>query len=556
MTDHAVDLLVLGSGAAGLAAAAVGAAEGLSVLVLEKTEWLGGTSAYSAGTSWIPGHRRQPDPAADLAEARRYLDALVGDRAPRELRESYLRHGAEAIEYFERLGLGFWHSAGVVDYHPELPGSGVGRALEPHAFDARRLAGFGRVRWPIREFALFGGTLTVRRREADQLLKVFDGSVRAMALALRLGARWLFDRLRHPRGTRLTMGNGLVAALYDQLTRHSGNVWFTARTTELTTDASGRVTGAVVSHRGRPVRVTARRGVVLAGGGFPANPDLRAEHLPSPTPQFTPAAEGATGDTIALARSVGGALAEPRDDNAMWFPSSIGRRPDGSTAVFPHIWDRAKPGIVAVNAAGRRFVDESVSYHRFVRAMYAADAIPAWLVLDAHTVKRYGLGMIRPHARRGIRRRHIEDGYLHIGQTIEELAEVIGVDPDGLKRTVLATNDSARTGVDEEFGKGDSPYGRQYGDQVHRPNVNLGAIEKPPFSAIAVVPTPLATTMGLRIDANAQVLTEHGDPVRGLYACGNDAMSMTASEYAGAGCQIGAGLVFGYLAARHVRRSS
>ncbi|MEV6647523.1 FAD-dependent oxidoreductase [Amycolatopsis sp. NPDC051371] len=557
MTDHAVDLLVLGSGAAGLAVAVVGAAEGLSVLVLEKTEWLGGTSAYSAGTSWIPGHRHQPDPAADVAEARRYLDALVGDRAPRELRESYLRHGPEAIEYFERLGLGFWHSASVVDYHPDLPGSGIGRALEPHTFDARRFAHFGRVRWPIPEFALFGGTLMVRRREADQLVKVFDGSARATALALRLGARWAFDRLRHRRGTRLTMGNALVTALYEQLTRRSGNVWFTARTTELTTDPSGRVTGAVVSHRGRVVRVAARRGVVLAGGGFPANPDLREEYLPSPTPQFTPAAEGATGDTLALARSVGGVLAEPRDDNALWFPSSLGRRPNGSTAVFPHIWDRAKPGIVAVNAAGRRFVDESVSYHRFVRAMYATqDAVPAWLVVDAHTLKRYGLGMIRPHAREGVLRRYLEGGYLHNGQTIEELAEAISVDPDGLKKTVVATNRSARTGVDEELGKGESPYGRQYGDQAHRPNVNLGAIEKPPFYAIAVVPTPLATTLGLRINANAQVLTEHGDPVRGLYACGNDATSMAASEYPGAGCQIGAGLVFGYLAAHHVCRSS
>ncbi|OXM68226.1 FAD-dependent oxidoreductase [Amycolatopsis vastitatis] len=553
MTDHPVDLLVLGSGAAGLAAAVAGAAEGLSVLVLEKTEWLGGTSAYSAGTSWIPGHRHQPDPAADLAEARRYLDALVGDRAPRELRESYLRHGPEAIEYFERLGLRFWHSAHVVDYHPDLPGSGVGRALEPHTFDARRLAHFGRVRWPIPEFALFGGTLMVRRREADRLLKVFDGSVRATALALRLGARWVVDRLRHPRGTRLTMGNALVAALYDQLTRRSGGVWFTARTTELTTDAPGRVTGAVVSHRGRLVQVTARRGVVLAGGGFPANPDLRAEHLPSPTPQFTPAAEGATGDTIALARSVGGVLAEPRDDNALWFPSSLGRRKDGSTAVFPHIWDRAKPGIVAVDAAGRRFVDESVSYHRFVRAMYAADAIPAWLVLDARTLRRYGLGMIRPHARRAVLRRYRDQGYLHTADTFEDLAMRTGVDAAGLKRTIAATNRSARTGIDEEFGKGESPYGRQYGDPAHRPHVNLGSIEQPPFSAIEVVPTPLATALGLCTSPDAEVLSASGDPVRGLYACGNDASSMTASEYPGAGCQIGAGLVFGYLAAQHAR---
>ncbi|MEB3963160.1 FAD-binding protein [Streptomyces kunmingensis] len=566
MTDHwhhETDLLVLGSGAGGLGAAVVGAQEGLRVLVLEKTEWLGGTTAYSAGTAWIPGHRHQPDPAADTEAARQYLDALIQDRAPRALREKYLAHGPKVLDYLEKqLGVGFRHSRTVVDYHPEIPGYGVGRALEPHTFDGRRLGRthFARIRRPVLEFALFRGTLMVRRAEADELLGIFRGSARGIGVALRLGLRWAGDRAAgRPRGTRLTMGNALVAHLYHQLLRRRGEVWFTARTTELITDHTGRVVGAAVSHRGRAVRVTARRGVVLATGGFPADAALRAAHLPTPTPQFTPAAESATGDSLALARAVGGASGAPHDDNALWFPSSIGRRRDGSTAVFPHIWDRGRPGIIAVDAAGRRFTDESVSYHRFVRAMYTGHirtpSIPAWLVTDSHTLARYGLGMVRPHTLGPFLKRHISSGYLRTGRTLQDLAAITGIDARGLAATVADSNRAAYKGAEDPFGKGESPYGRQYGDPDHIPNVNLGPIEKGPFYAIEVVPTPLATSLGLRTNTDAQVLGDDDVPVPGLYACGNDAHSMAASEYPGPGCQIGSALVFGYLAARHAARS-
>ncbi|MEV6917968.1 FAD-dependent oxidoreductase [Amycolatopsis sp. NPDC051106] len=519
--DHETDLLVLGAGAAGLTAALVAAGEGLSTLVAEKSEWVGGTTARSAGTVWVPGHRQLADPRADLAEAARYLDALVGDRGRRDLRTAYLRHAPEALDRLRQLGIGFRHTAGAADYHPEVPGAGVGRALEPEPFDGRRLGrrAFGRIRRPVREFTLLGGTLMLRRAEADQLAAVFAGdTVRAAATAARLGLRWLLDRVGgYPRGTRLTMGNALVAALYERLRATSADVWFTAHADELIAGERGRVEGAVVHRRGTVSRVRALRGVVLACGGFAANPALRARYLPEPVAQFTPAVPEATGDGLRLAQAAGGALGAPRDDNAMWFPGSLGRRRDGSTAVFPHIWDRAQPGVVAVDRGGRRFVDESVSYHRFVRAMYAATpgpAVPAWLVTDAAALRKYGLGMVRPYLPGAALRRHLDDGYLRSGRTGRELAAAIGVDPEALEHTVAARG-------------------------------------RPPFYAVAVFPTPLATTLGVQTDSCARVLTRTGEPVPGLYACGDDAHSITASEYPGPGCRIGAAVTFGYLAARH-----
>lgn len=552
--DLDVDLMVVGTGAAGLSAATTAANEGLETLVLEKTEYLGGTTAYSAGTTWAPGnrHQRAAGELGERAAASGYLDRLVGDKAPRELRETYLDRTPEMIDYYHELGARFLHSKTVVDYHPEIEGAGVGRALEPEPFDGRALGrtDFRRVRPPVPEFALFGGTLMVRRAEVNQLLELFRWSPRAAVLALRLGVRWFFDRIRYPRGTRLTMGNALVARLFHLLQQRGGRVRFNSTAKELIVE-EGRVVGAIVESEGRELRVRTRRGIVLAGGGFSASREWRERELPHPAPQFTRAAEGSTGDSIQLALAAGGTLGPDHGDNAFWFPSSIGRRGDGSLVVFPHIWDRAKPGIVAVQAAGTRFTDESVSYHRFVRAMYAvgAPAVPAWLVIDSAALREYGLGMIRPHTPKPALDRYVREGYIHRAQSIRALAAAIGVDPEGLAETVSANNRAAKTGRDEEFGKGTSAFGHQYGDARHRPNVNLGPIDRAPFYALAVVPTPLGTARGLRTDARARVLDGSGRPVAGLYACGNDADSPMASEYPGAGCQVGAGLTFGYIAA-------
>jgi succinate dehydrogenase/fumarate reductase flavoprotein subunit len=315
---------------------------------------------------------------------------------------------------------------------------------------------------------------------------------------------------------------------------------------------NGRVGGLIVERNGAAVRVCARRGVVLAGGGFPANPAMRERYLPQPVAVHTAAFEGCTGETLQLALRAGAALGKEGEDNALWFPSSIGKRKDGSTIVYPHIvLDRSKPGLVAVNAAGRRFVDEAVSYHQFVRAMYRAHrnapCIPAMLVCDRRFVWKYGLGMIRPMT--PVLKSYLDNGYLQVGDSIEALAKKIGVDPKGLAETVMKHNEYAKTGVDTEFGKGGNAYDQGNGDPDNLPNPCLGTIKEAPFYAIAVFPTPLGTSLGLRTNEHAEVCDASGQAIPGLYACGNDMHSVMGGEYPGAGAQLGPAMTFGYVAA-------
>ena len=554
--DETFDVVVVGAGAGGMTAALVSSLQGMRTLLLEKSAQIGGTMARSSGTVWIPNnmHQKRLNPADDSAAARIYLDALVGDQADRSLRDAFIDAGPAMIAYLDaHSNVRFQAYPHSPDYRQDLPGAASGgRPLEPLPFDGRTLGQhFDRLSWPLPEFMLFGGMM-VTRGEAARLLQVAT-PLRAFLLGARLVARFCADRLRYPRGTRLVLGNALAARLFHDLRRRDVPIWTCALTRRLVLDG-GRVRGLIVETDRGERRVQVSGGVILAGGGFPASRAMRQQYLPQPVPEHTPACASCVGETIALAQEIGAAIGPPGDDNAFWFPSSITARADGSTVVYPHIaLDRSKPGLVAVNSAGRRFVNEASSYHEFTRAMYRSHrsvaTIPAVLVCDRRFVWKYGLGMIRPWTLS--LKAYIDKGYLHVGDTIEDLARDVGVDPRGLAETIEAANTSARTGVDAEFGKGGNIYDRCNGDATHAPNPCLGPIAARPFCAVKVFPTPLGTSLGVRTNTVGMVLDTAARPIRGLYACGNDMQSIMGGEYPGPGAQIGVAMTFGYLAAKH-----
>lgn len=555
--DHEVDVLVMGAGCGGLAAAVYAAEAGLSVLVCEKSAQVGGTTAMSGGTVWVPGTGlSQRDGVPDSVEAGRvYLTGEIGNYARPEMIEAFLESGNEAITFLEtRTDVTFRAAAHHPDYHPDREGAALGgRALLPRPFDGRLLGrDFALVRPPMPEFLAIGGMM-VGREEIPHLVRPFS-SFASLRMTLRLVGRHLMDRLRgYPRGTRLLMGNALIGRLLLSARKRSVDVRTGSEVTALVT-GEGRVSGAVIKSGNGTQRIGARKGVILATGGFGASAAWRERLMAGLGVQHAVTFAGATGDGMDVAVAAGAAIDAHHASPGFWMPASVMQRRDGSTAVFPHIRDRAKPGLIAVNADGRRFVNEANSYQDFVTAMFnsraASPTIPAWLVCDRRFVREYGLGLIRPVWQR--LQPYIASGYLTRADTIEELATRIGVNPRGLAEQVASHNRFAQTGIDEEFGKGSTALNRHNGDRAIKPNPCLYPIARPPYFAVPVYPAPLGTSAGLATDADARVLNGEGAPIQGLYAVGNDMSSMMQGFYPGPGITLGPAIVFAFRAVQRL----
>lgn len=555
---HEYDVLVVGTGASGMSAAVTAAHNGLKVLVVEKMPVYGGTTARSGGWLWVPGTHLAKEQGIEEPKgaARAYLQDQAGSHFDAERVDAFVENGPKAIDFFTRNTCVQFDMPPVFpDYHAEAPGGLVGgRSMVTRPFDGRALG--ERVKllaMPIPELTVFGMMLG-SGKELWHFLRAFK-SLESFVFVLRRFGKHLVDVLVHGRGMTLTNGNALAGRLAKAAMDLHVPVWLSAPVKQLIVEGD-RVVGARIERDGHSVEVRASQGVVLACGGFPHDVERRKAlfpHAPTGTEHYTPSPTSNTGDGLRLGEAVGGWVDPTIPNAAAWCPTSVVPRKDGTHGVMPHFIDRAKPGVIAVTANGKRFTNEALSYHDFVQDLVKAckargqKDFSAWLVCDHPHLRQYGLGAAAPFPLPiG---RHLRSGYLKRGSDLAALAAEIGVPAQSLIEQVTTFNRDALTGVDTLFGKGSTEYNRYQGDSLVRPNPCMAPIEKGPFYAIKIVIGEIGTFAGLATDAQCRVVRQDKQVVEGLYVVGNDAASIMGGNYPGGGITLGPAVTFGYVAA-------
>lgn len=552
-----VDVLVAGSGAGALATAITAAKSGLKVLVVEKEALYGGTTARSGGVLWIPGNPKSRELGLhdDSEAARTYMQHETGDSYDAARVDAFLHHGPQMVEFFEReTDVKFVAVPEFSDYHPLAPGAVPGgRSILAAPYDAGALGPeVKRLRPPLREITFVGMMFN-----ASQEVAHFFNCTRSLTSALyvvRRLAQHAKEMLLHGRPQRLTNGNALAA----RLARSAFDAGIEIRTGCALTRVifeNGRTIGAQVHHAGQSRCIRTRLGVVLGTGGFPQDPELRQRlfpHAPTGREHWSPAPPGNVGDGWRIAQAAGAQCASLRN-NAAWIPVSLVPRSTGPAGVFPHLIDRYKPGIIAVLKNGKRFCNEADSYHDFGQSLQReckGQPHEAWLIADHRALRRYGLGYAKPFPLPIVPL--LRNGYLLRGKTPAELARRAGIDAPQLEQTIQAFNRAAEHGEDPQFGKGGTAYNRFLGDPAHQPNACVAPLAQGPYYAVKLVLGDLGTFAGIRTDATAQVIGTDGEVLSGLYAVGNDALSLMGGAYPGGGITLGPAMTFGYIAGRHL----
>ncbi len=557
------DVLVIGSGVAGLTAAITAAKAGLRVLLVEKEPVYGGTTATSGGTMWIPGNRHSAalaeklGVADDTDRARRYLQSEAGNFIELSRVDTYLRYGTEAVDFLERETELKLHAVHYPDYRCESEQASVVRSIRPFDYQASKLGKhYATLKGQLPQTLFLGiafGSLNGPRMK--NLLRA-GTSLKSFLYTVGMIGAHVLDVLRHGHAENLYNGRALVARLAKTFFDLKIPLWLSSPAASLI-EQDGRVCGAVVRTPRRDMRVQAARAVVLAAGGYPGDDARRRATYPVASVSAnlrTPTPMGNTGDGIRLAESVGGIFSNHVTTQGAWMPVSVNPRISGPAGVWPHLNDRQKPGFICVLKDGSRFDNESDSYHDFVQHLVAAcegqEEAACWLIGDWKAVRRFGIGFAKSYP--VPYRQHLRSGYVIKGRSLADLAEQLSIDPAVLDATVRDFSQNAARGEDPAFGRGSRSYDLSQGDDEHKPNPCLAPLTEAPFFAVRVVPGEIGTFAGLRTNEMAQVITAAGTPVDGLYAVGNDALSVFAGAYPGAGGTLGPGLVFGYLAARHI----
>lgn len=546
------DVLVVGSGAGGLAAAARAIDNGLSVCIVEKSQYWGGTSAISGGALWLPCNAQKPDDNLDLA--RGYMAACIGSAFDDARVDAYLSRVDQTVEFLARSGVHLQSNAEYPDYRQDLAGAAMGgRTMDPMPYDGKQLGGhFHSLRDQL-PFMKVLGRISLSNPEGRILSMRRKGWIR---LLMGMMALYWLDvpwRLKTRRGSRLTMGSSLVAPLGAKLFRAGVEIKLQHRLAALARLEDGRYLSTFETPKGQ-AEITSGA-VIIASGGFEHSDALRQTYLPGaamPDHSASPK-QNNTGDALVLAQALGAAT--HGIDNAWWAPSVRGPMGADPDAVYVLFMERAFPGGIVVNKRAERFANEAKSYNDFGLDMIAdqqrtGGSADVWLIFDADFRKRYMVGpmmagSITPD--KALPADWLGRVYYR-DETLDGLAEQIGLPRDQLKQTVADFNGHAVSAVDPVFQRGDNGYDRYFGDPAFE-NPNLAPVAKAPFYAVRIVLGDLGTNGGLSTDADGAVLDTQGQPIAGLYAVGNASASLMGNAYPGAGGTLGPAVSFAIAAA-------
>jgi FAD binding domain len=554
------DILVIGSGAGGLSAAVTAAKQGLKVIVVEKEAQFGGTSAWSGGWMWIPRNPLALAAGIDepVGQARRYLEHELGEFFNPVLVDTYLKQAPEMVSFFsENTALQFIVGENIADMHSNSPGAATGgRSIGAAPYDGSELGdSLQLLKPPLRETTVWGMALA----PGDDINQFYQAqrSWPALKYAAKRILKHFRSRLRHGRGTHLVNGNALVARLAKSALDLGVDIRV-AHPAESLIESNGSALGATVNSGSGRLLISASRAVVLACGGFPHDNQRKREllsHTHTGEAHWSAAALGNTGDGLRFAEALGAEVIAERSAAAL-APVSLVPRNDGSYSHFPHLFERGKPGLIAVNRLGKRFTNEANSHFDFMSDLFSTGLTESWLICDHMFIRRWGLGAVKPAPMPFQIGKFVTNGYLVRARTIRALAERAVIDPTALVQTVERYNLLASKGIDEDFQKGETPFNRMHGDATHLPNPCMAPILKAPFYALKLLPGSLGTFAGLRTNECAQVLNHQDQPIKGLYAVGNDMASIMGGNYPSGGIALGPAMTFGYIAANHIAQSN